>query len=210
MKIDERQQRFAKFYAKLNVRFDQYKQLMFDYDALCFIPDRNERIMNRLNVVRKNLYDKYDQMKRVALNMAYINKINELLLPFESHQQGNIIEATVLKELLAWGAIVLKDATWNTFSEDALNQLISDMDSHFKPPDLVLQKTDNSGYFKENEFKTLKEDSDIVEKIRSINSEQEAYGFSPLGVERGAESYYGFNTKMSSYRVVLQKCLKKV
>ena len=59
MKIDERQQRFAKFYAKLNVRFDQYKQLMFDYDALCFIPDRNERIMNRLNVVRKNLYDEY-------------------------------------------------------------------------------------------------------------------------------------------------------
>ena len=199
MKIDERQQRFAKFYAKLNVRFDQYKQLTFDYDALCFVPDRNERIMSRLNIVRTNLYKKYDEMKRVALNMAYINKINELLLPFESDQQGNIIEATVLKELLAWGAIVLKDATWNTFSEDALNQLIFDMDTNFKPPDMVLQKTDNSGYFKENEFKMLKEDNDIIEKIRTVNSEQEAYGFPPLGVERGAESYYGFNTKMSSY-----------
>ena len=155
--------------------------------------------MTRLNIVRKNLYDKYDQMKRVALNMAYINKINELLLPFESDEQSNVIEATVLKELLAWGAIVLKDATWNTFSEDALNQLIFDMDTHFKPPDLVLQKTDNSGYFKENEFSKIQDDTEIVEKIRKINSDQEAYGFSPLGADRGGENYYGFNTKMSSY-----------
>ena len=98
--------KFAKCYAKLSIRFDQYKQLMFDYDALCFVPDRNQRIMERLEVVRKNLYEKYDQMKRVALNMAYGSVhhccTGSLILTFLSHfSDENILAKNDRKNLPA-------------------------------------------------------------------------------------------------------------
>ena len=78
--IDERQKKFSSYFMKLSTKLETYKQLMFDYDALCFIPDRNERIMNRLKIVRDNLFQNYNQMKKTSLSMAFINKINELTL----------------------------------------------------------------------------------------------------------------------------------
>ena len=208
MDIQARQQRFAKCYAKLSLRYDSYKQLMFDYDALCFIPDRNKRIMNRLGIVRKNLYEKFDQMKRVALQMAYINKINELLTPFEADESSLMLEATVLKELLAWSAIILKDATWSSFAEDALTTLITDIDKDFKTPEVVLKATDNSGYFKAAEFQEINDDEEIVEKIKKTNQDQEAYGFPPPGVKRGGDAYYGFTAKIGEGLKLFRKSNK--
>jgi len=193
---------------------------MFDYDALCFIPDRNERIMNRLEVVRKNLFQTHDQMKRTALNMAYINKINDLLKPFEIEEDETgggaitkagdakaenlkenktVLQAIVFKELLAWSAIILKDATWSSFAEDALTTLISDLCDNFQAPAIVLQRTDNSGYFKAAEFTDITEDVQIVEKIKEKNEGQDAYGYPPPSTKKGAFAYYGFTNKMANF-----------
>lgn len=62
----------------------------------------------------------------------------------------------------------------------------------------MLQKTENSGYFKKAEFEDITDDVQINERIKEKTKAQEAYGYAPEAVIRNTASYYGFAPQMAN------------